>query len=55
MQGAGRRDQRRVTDQLELDGDEEPVGRDQRNDTEQPESGQHGVNFVFGRRTWVVR
>jgi len=39
----------------ELDGDEEPIGRDERNHCDQPESSQHGVNFVFGRQTWVSR
>ncbi len=43
------------SDERKLDGHEVPVGCDERNDPEQPESSQHGVNFVFGRRTWVVR
>ena len=39
----------------ELHGDEVAVRGDQGDDTDQPESSQHGVNFVFGRRTWVAR
>jgi hypothetical protein len=39
----------------EFDSDEEPIGRDERDHCDQPESSQHGVNFVFGRQTWVDR
>jgi len=37
----------------ELHCHEISVGGNQGNDCEQPESSQHGVNFVFDQRTWV--
>ena len=39
----------------ELTGDEISVGHDQRDDREDSERIQHGVNFEVGRRTWPPR